>query len=168
LLDVLIATIDQQQRRKYKRLLVPTHFSTTANHAVRRGLELARQHEASLTLLHVRQRLSSKLSTDIDHASAELVTRLDTEDEDDAMARLAALVPSYLASVRCETVGGDLVMAIIKAATRHQTDLIIMGHSKRRSSWSLFGSNVSRQVVRRAPCPVLVVTEPTRYELVGR
>ena len=168
LLDVFIATIDREQKQKYNRLLVPTHFSTTANYAVRRSLELARQHEASLTLLHVRKRLSSKLSTDIDHASAELVTRLDTEDENDAMARLASLIPSDMVKVTFETVNGEPGSAIVKAAIRHRADLIVMGRSTRRSWWAFFGPNVSRQVLRRAPCPVLIVTEPTRYELVCR
>lgn len=168
LLDVLVATIDEQQRRKYKRLLVPTHFSPSANHAVRKGLELTRQHEASLVLLHVKERLVSKLSPDIDPTSAELVTRLDAEDEDSAMARLLSLVPTSVTKVSCEVVRGEPATEIVKAASRYRADLMVMGHSKRQSWRSLFVPNVSRQVARRAPCPGLVVAAHARYELVGR
>ena len=54
---------------------------------------------------------------------------------------------------------GDARDAIIAVATNLKADLIVMGtHGRRGFSRLLLGS-VAEEVVRRAPCPVLVVRE---------
>jgi len=61
--------------------------------------------------------------------------------------------------VRCESrTANDVADAIVAYADRHEVDYIIVGASGRPGILTLLRGAVSRQVVARANCPVLVVT----------
>ena len=56
--------------------------------------------------------------------------------------------------------GGDPAREIVKYATRHGIDLIVLGgHGRSGVSRALLGS-VAERVARTAPCPVLTVPPP--------
>ena len=58
------------------------------------------------------------------------------------------------------TAAGDPAREIVKYATRHRVDLIVLGtHGRSGVSRVLLGS-VSERVARTAPCPVLTVPPP--------
>jgi nucleotide-binding universal stress UspA family protein len=57
-----------------------------------------------------------------------------------------------------DVVYGDPADEIVDAAMRHESDILVIGNQ--RPGPSLLGS-VLRRVLRRSPCPVLVVPEPT-------
>lgn len=60
---------------------------------------------------------------------------------------------------RVET--GAVHERILEVAKEERCDVIILGRQKKRSLLRrLFGDNVVEKVVRRAPCPVLVVGGP--------
>lgn len=63
-----------------------------------------------------------------------------------------------LAKVRVEE--GDIPGTISRIARQERCDLIIMG-KKRHRGWlqRLLGDNISSEVLKMAPCPVLVVAE---------
>lgn len=166
-LDLFIALIEEHRLRPYERLLVATNFGRAAMPAVAKALTLARQYGAKLTILHVLARLSTKLAADMEHISTELVTRMMDDCYAEALDRLHALLPPAMArGVVYEVRTGEPALEILRAAARHQADLIVMG-SGRRSGWrALLLPNVTRQVTRMASCPVLVVQDGGRYELV--
>src|SRR5215468_9038232 len=61
--------------------------------------------------------------------------------------------------VRCESrAANDVADAIVAYADRHEVDYIIVGASGRPGILTLLRGSVSRQVVARANCPVIVVT----------
>ena len=65
-------------------------------------------------------------------------------------------------SVVTATAGGDPAREIVKYATRHAIDLIVLGaHGRSGVSRMLLGS-VAERVARTAPCPVLTVPPPER------
>lgn len=75
------------------------------------------------------------------------------------LAALAAELPST-ANVLLEVVSGEADSVVLSAARRTAADLIVLGRRGRgRSVPAVLGSTVSR-VLRRAPCPVLVVVDP--------
>lgn len=166
LLDVLVDFLDSQWPARYRHLLVPVDFGATTVHAVRKATILARQHQADITLLYVLPRLSTMIEADMDHISAELLVKLVEDCRAEALQRLADLVPPNSTSrINCEVVDGVSSTAIVNAAVRIKTDLIIMGR-RRQGFMRLFRRNVAREVVRRAPCPVLLVEAQSRYEFV--
>ena len=60
--------------------------------------------------------------------------------------------------VRCESrSANDVADAIVAYADRHEIDYIIVGASRRPGLLTLLRGPVSRQVVARANCPVIVV-----------
>lgn len=65
-------------------------------------------------------------------------------------------------SVVTATAGGDPAKEILKYATRHGIDLIVLGaHGRSGVSRVLLGS-VAERVTRTTPCPVLIVPPPER------
>lgn len=167
LLDVLAAFLDSQWPDSYRHLLVPTDFSTASVHSIRKAVALARQHQANITLLYVLPRLSTLIAADVDHLSADIVGRIVEDCRTEALQRLAELIPPDATSlITYEAVDGVPAIEIIRAAVRLEADLIIMGRCRRRRLKRLFARSVGKEVMRRAPCPVLVVEVPTRYEVV--
>jgi Universal stress protein family len=66
--------------------------------------------------------------------------------------------------VKTEVLSGIPARKIDEYARRHRIDLIVMGsHGRTGLSRALLGS-VAEAVVRRGPCPVLVVPPPPRFE----
>jgi nucleotide-binding universal stress UspA family protein len=152
----------------YTHVLVPTDFGVTAAHALHKAIALARQQRAALTMLHVLPGLSSMIAVDVDHVSAEIVTQVLEDCRADALQRLAALVPADIASrVDYLVVNGGTGAAILQTAIRLRVDLLVMGHPQHRGWRRFFCRDLAREVVRQAPCSVLLVAGPTRYELVN-
>jgi nucleotide-binding universal stress UspA family protein/CBS domain-containing protein len=167
LLDVFLAVLEGQRSTPFEHLLVPTDFGVAAAQALDKGLTLARHCGAALTVLHVLHRLSAMLALDRDHISAEIVTQIVEDSRAAVMTRLVELVPPAASSwVECRVVEGDPTQGIVTVAHQLKADLIIMGRSRRRGLGRLFKRNVTREVGRYAPCPVLVVEGVARYELV--
>jgi nucleotide-binding universal stress UspA family protein len=166
-LDTCLPFLDTDWPAPYTHILVPTDFGVAAAYALHKALALAQQHGAAVTVLHVLPRLSSMIAIDIDHASADIVTQILDEIYGDALSRLTALLPRQTAHpLHSQIVAGDTAMAILQAARRCRADLMVMGKPRRRVGWRVLGRNVARTVVRRAPCPVLLVEALARYELV--
>lgn len=119
-----------------RQILIATDFSDSAEAAFRVAVQYARALHARLHLLHV-------------HRSGETeVTRLLA----DAAARVGSDVPVTVAGT-----GGDPADEILRYATRHPIDLIVVGtHGRTGVSHFLLGS-VAERVMRGARCPVLVV-----------
>ncbi len=87
---------------------------------------------------------------------------LDRTLKTEAAAWLERLVAGGLEPARtsCDVVVGDPVREILEAARTFGAELIILGNRRSgRRLGKLFGST-ARGVLRRAACPVLVVTEP--------
>lgn len=136
------------------RIVIPTDFSATADHALAWAILQARSFAAELVVLHVH---SSHL-----HYGA---LGLADERSDAALAEDRARLDAYVAErfagagVKIRTLFevGDPPLKIREVARREQADLIVMGtHGASRLEDLLFGS-VTEKVVHHTGCPVLVV-----------
>lgn len=138
----------------WNRILVPTDFSETSEAAVRHGVELARTFHAGLILLHVggaAREVATEFPLGLD------ASLIDAERE----RLLRILSPADQAAVRPEFVmaAGAPAVEIVRCATEREVDLIVMGtHGRGGVSHLLLGS-VAEQVIRTAPCPVLVIRQ---------
>lgn len=140
-----------------QRILVPIDFSRESAKAVRYAVSLARQFDASITLVHVVE--PSYGPVDIGGAT---VARPASEKERVARAKskLGVLGHRILGPCRIvETVirSGLAFFEITEAAKALSADLIIIGtHGYSALTRAVVGSTAEK-VVRHAPCPVLVV-----------
>ena len=139
-----------------RRILTPVDFSVASAVALRTAVDLARRHDARLTLLQTLHDVPGH--TIVSGAGAwEVIRRLPARKKAaaDRLRRKAALFGAP--DVDTEVATGLADGAILEIARRTNPDLIVMGISHR--SWFeqvLFGSTL-RRVLRRATVPVLAV-----------
>jgi universal stress protein A len=142
---------------KLQRILVPTDFSRESAKAMRYAVSLARQFDASITLVHVVE--PSYGPADIGNAP---FNRRATEKQrlSRAKEKLGVLGHRILGPCRIvETAvrNGLAFFEITEAAKALNADLIIIGtHGYSGVTRAIMGSTAEK-VVRHAPCPVLVV-----------
>jgi glycine betaine transporter len=140
-------------------ILVPVDFSTHADQAFGYAKTIAQRFGAKLSLVHV---VEDPFVTGAWNAEmyvpdvAELLEGLIANAEQ----RLAALKQSAAAlglAVDTLVLSGRPAHAIIEHAKEGGFDLIVMGtHGRTGLSHAVIGS-VAERVVRKAPCPVLIV-----------
>jgi len=141
----------------YRNILCPVDFSEPSHTALRTASELAAQFDGTLTLLHVFQVPvvaypesfpGSPFRTSIAQLAEQQLAEWKSEAE-----RLARR------SVTTVVLEGTPWHRIVKHAQEHKPDLIVVGtHGRTWLKHALIGS-VAENVVRHAPCPVLVVRE---------
>ena len=139
-----------------KRILVPTDFSETSQAALRYGVELARRFTGRLYLFHVPPDPGTAAEAEYPLGIFEIM-------QNDAHDRLLHLLTDAEVSElrpECAMRLGAPADEIVKYATEHDIDLIVLGTHGRTGVARLFVGSVAETVVRRAPCPVLAVHHP--------
>jgi len=165
-----------------KRILVPTDFSDSAQHAVEYGAALADKFGGELHLLHVLQDVHSAVTHPDFSAHGEIArdyfNRLETEagahqpsesesvnqflhslrtgveEEFEKLPREDAW--DRLSIVRAIRYGSP-VDEICRYALKSHIDLIVIGTHGRTGLKHLLIGSVAERVVRSAPCPTLSV-----------
>jgi len=137
--DVLLTRARPESERlhesaPYRRILIATDGSATADRASRKGYTLAKRLDAEVTLVFVGH-----------PKTAELILR-------DTMATMGA------DSVSTKTVvkDGDAAQAIMEAARENENDLIVVGNRGFAGLRSILLSSVPRDVSEFAECDVLI------------
>ena len=150
-----------------KKILVPIDFSPNSKNALRIAATIARDHKASIELLHTNVAAAYAIplseyvaaseyaeDQEYDETAAGLLERMKQElYKDPAFATL---------TVETRVTEGFLYSCIRNVAEEDGVDLVVMG-TKGASGVSEFlvGSNTEK-VIRMAPCPVLAVPESTK------
>ena len=147
-----------------KRILVPTDFSDHSERAAAYAVELAKRYEAEVVCcIHVSDIPADLLATSnyyMTGPSDEFIEKIRQESR----TALDAFVAKNLQGVPVQTafLEGRPFVEIIRYARDNEIDLIVIStHGRSGIKHALFGS-VSEQVVRKAPCPVLVVKRDER------
>ena len=146
-----------------QRLLVPVDFSEYADHAVAYAIGLASTLGARVILLHVMQSPpwgGVAMDVTLPHAYSTFLQHLETE--------VAHNMQAYVQRVTAAGLVGDMVVVhgvpfqeIVETAKSQQVDLIVMGTHGRTGLHHVLLGSVAEKVVHLAPCPVLVVRQPT-------
>jgi nucleotide-binding universal stress UspA family protein len=144
----------------FKRILCPIDFSPSSLQALGFALNLARQADGVVTLVHVLEWLPEEeppvyASFNVPEYRQHLV--------DDTHRQLQALVAQESrtwSAIQEVVTNGRPHREVLRLAADSQSDLIVMGAQGRGGvGLALFGST-TQQVVRAAPCPVLTVRGP--------
>ena len=140
-----------------KRILLPTDFSDTAQHALGYAREMAERFGAEVHVLHV---VADPTPQDwAVGAAALVVSDLLKTWEADAERHLAEVSLDGVETVRAIRVG-HAFYEILQYATDNAIDMIVMGTHGRGPVKHLLLGSVAEKVVRKAPCPVLTVRQP--------
>ena len=145
-----------------KRILCPVDFSDFSASAYEYALTLAEYYEAHVVALHTVE-LSKYPFADYVGATGNLVDLL-RELREGGKAKLLEFVNKHSRNgVEPQPVvdQGNSSDLILSYAQQHNIELIVMGtHGRRGFDRMVLGSTTDR-VIRRASCPVLVVSDPS-------
>jgi nucleotide-binding universal stress UspA family protein len=138
-----------------RRILVPTDFSESANHALAYGISFAREYKAELVLLHVVETLSVGYAGDLFPVPMAEVLNEITAYARGELAKAAAQAGERGVTARQVVIQGKPATEVIRYAKEQAIDMIVLGtHGRGVLDHALFGSTTER-VMRKAPCPVL-------------
>ena len=143
-----------------RKILVAVDFSDTAAKAFDYGLSLARVFEAEVVALHVLEDPILYAPT-TDQSYRDAFERTIQGKMEDLLNRHG------MEGVQVRTVmrQGAPFMEIIDCAREEQCDVIVMGTLGLGPIKHMLLGSVAEKVVRKAPCPVLVV-RPEEHEFV--
>lgn len=141
-----------------KNVLVPVDFSSYSSEAVRQAAEVCRRFDAQLHLVHVVEEVIPPV-TEFGMgypAYAESVTEM-KERACKELANWPRCVDPFEGAVTRHILVGSAFESILELAKELPADLIVMGTHGRTGFQHFILGSVAEQVVRRAPCGVLVV-----------
>ena len=134
---------------KLKKILLPVDFSECSTKALQYAIPFAKQFGAELVLLHVTE----------PYLQWSEVGPIESPDAHDVREQMEALKQTVDDSIAVKTLvqTGHAAREIVTSATELNIDLIVISTHGYTGSTRLLLGSIAEQVVRRAPCPVLVV-----------
>ena len=138
-----------------KKILIATDGSPPSREASAFGLELAQEHAAEVTFLHVVPALDREYANGIGLPAAVL-HRIDEVDRRPLEAALALAAERHV-DATAELLAGEPVDEIVAYADSMDADLIVLGSRGRGAIATALLGSVSRGVLHEAHRPVLVV-----------
>ncbi len=163
--NAAVKPADGEQALQIKIILVPLDFSHASMPALKYAIPLAKKFEAAIHLIHVQPADELTGISDAGHLMLNCADAVASMQE-----RLVEVQEKHDVQFwpdNCHVVSGRPFEEICKLARDIQTDLIVLptrGHSGLRHV--VLGSTAER-VVRRAPCPVLVLRGARDHEIVA-
>jgi nucleotide-binding universal stress UspA family protein len=142
-------------------VLVTTDFSDTSKKAFELAMQVTKCFEAKVILLYVREAHLPPLV--LDYAVA-LPQGLEAQHEEQTIKKLEIEARHFGPDSEAVVVEGTPHLEIVHLAEKREVDMIVMAtHGRGFFSHAILGSTTER-VIRRAPCPVLVVRDPTHAD----
>jgi len=138
-----------------KSILVPLDFSERSLKALQYAVPLAKQFGAKLTLLHVLK------GTAVNPVNIPYLASLDHQRLTVIEKKLEDMIPPDL-PVETTVRQSFVLDAILEVAVEVAADLIITTTHGYTGLQHVFKGSTAESVVRRAPCPVLVVHDHER------
>jgi nucleotide-binding universal stress UspA family protein len=147
-----------------KRILVPTDFSEHSERAAAYALELAKRFDGvEVHCLHVSDIPADLLATSAYYMtgpSGQFIDQVREESQKNLDVFIAKNLPDV--PVVKAFVEGRPFVEIVRYARDNKIELMVIAtHGRTGLKHALFGS-VAEKVIRKAPCPVLVVKRDER------
>lgn len=146
----------------FKRIIVPVDGSETSNKALDTAVQLARQAQGRVRLIHVVEAMAYLSGYDQFGSSGDLIRIM---RETGAKVLQDGMAAAQQAGVEADQMlydnfGEHLADVVSEAAKLWNADLIVVGtHGRRGIGRVLMGSG-AEQIIRMAPVPVLVIRGP--------
>jgi nucleotide-binding universal stress UspA family protein len=146
----------------YKRILVPTDGSETANAGLREALKLAQEQQAQLRIVHVVDEFLV-VSPDLVGGAYHTISEQLREAGATVLARAESLAREARVATETqlvEAMGGPAGERVIKAAKDWPADLIVCGTHGRRGLRRIVLGSDAEYIVRHTPVPILLIRNP--------
>ncbi|EIJ67242.1 MULTISPECIES: universal stress protein UspA [Pasteurellaceae] len=140
----------------YKHVLVAVDLSDESNMILKKAAEVAKRHDAKLSIIHVDVNFSDLYTGLIDVNMSSMQDRISTETQQ-ALMELAEHVGYPVAEKLSGS--GDLGQVLSDAVEKYEVDLLVTGHHQ--DFWSKLMSS-TRQLMNSIKIDMLVV--PLRDE----
>jgi len=140
----------------YQHILVPMDFSDACSQVLNRAIELGKQNQARISLIHIVEYLPPM---DPGYDSVILPDWYDNEKVliEQAEKYLQKIADEHhIPQRQCKVINGAPKQEIIRYSEEHQVDLIVIGSHGRHGLQRLLGST-AYPVLHHANCDVLAV-----------
>lgn len=142
----------------FTQIICAVDFGAASLAALAHALSIAEESDAHLTLLNVIE-TPPELTNPPQPPDFDIY-QVRAEAEAERLTRLRALVPEHardFCTVETAVLEGGASRLVLQLAEQRNADLIVVGvHGRHALDLAVFGSN-SKDIIRRAHCPVLVV-----------
>ena len=141
-----------------KRILHATDFSPASEPALEEAIDLAKQNDAELLVVHVIEPVRYVAGEEF--GGPELYVRLEEITDQNAQASMKKLiekVDKLKAKAKSLLLKGVAHEQIVSAAETRKADMIVIGTHGRTGFSKLFMGSVAGRVISTALCPVLTV-----------
>ena len=138
----------------FKQILVAIDGSTYSNEALPSAMEVARNFDSEILVLHVSEHDRGRavvFSTETPAAATAMVADAVRKVRDAGITAKGQL---------CDVAAGHVAKAIIETAEANGSDLIVMGSRGLSDVQALMLGSVSHKIMEKAGVPVLVVWAP--------
>jgi len=142
-----------------KRILVPTDFSDYSDEALKQALELAKQYNAKVYLLHVAQPVS-QCTADfcMDASVVEQAEKTEIQHAEEMMQKeLKKFSEFQEIEVISDIREGQPVEEILKEQEEKGVDLIVMPSHKRMGIMKRLMGQITEKIMEEAKSPILIV-----------
>ena len=138
-----------------KKILIATDGSASAHEAVEVGVELAAEHGAEVTFIHVLPSDDFVVAGRL--GSLPKAHRVDMDESEVALHDAADAAQAAGVRYTLERISGDTVDEIVAVADSADADLIVVGSRGRGPLTSALLGSISKGVLGESRRPVLVV-----------
>jgi nucleotide-binding universal stress UspA family protein len=140
-----------------KRILIATDGSPAGEAAVAAGLQLAGEQGAAVVFLHVVEAIDVRVPSPRFGGLVAHPHAMPEPESDDALAHAAECAREHDVPFELRLVSGFDVETILATADEIDAELIAVGSNRRGAVATAFLGSVSKELLRRASRPVLVV-----------
>jgi nucleotide-binding universal stress UspA family protein len=152
---------DSPDELRLQRILVPTDFSASAEHALNYAVRLGRPFKVTILVLHVfhlREYLALLSERDqVDSGTANEVLEAAKSRAASKLEELVSCSEGKGVAVLPVLLVGTPFEEIVRYAGEHEVDLIVMPTNGRTGVAHLLLGSTSERVIAHSACPVLVV-----------
>jgi nucleotide-binding universal stress UspA family protein len=134
-----------------RRVVCPIDFSEFSRHALQHAIAVAKWYGSSLTVIHV---VANLPTMDVPGVPLTAVERERVMAE---MQSFAGHLPPEISARFLVREASDVHRAILAEAQALMTDVLVIGTHGRSGFERLLLGSVTEKVVRKSPCPVMVV-----------
>lgn len=144
--------------KQIKRILHATDFSPASEPALEEAIDLAKQNDAELLIVHVIEPVRYVAGEEF--GGPELYVKLEEITDQNAQASMKKLiekVENLKVNAKSLLLKGVAHEQIVNAAESRKADMIVIGTHGRTGFSKLFMGSVAGRVISTALCPVLTV-----------
>ncbi|SHE49547.1 universal stress protein [Vibrio gazogenes] len=137
----------------YHNILVAINTNENLKTIVNKGIEIARNHNATLSTIHIDMKFEDFYIGELDFDFEKYDEMARDRSQSDILAKLGDLDYPITNSIICS---GDLSNEIIDTIKKNNIDLLIMGHHH-YSRLGQFFMSVSAPLIEAMPCDILLI-----------